>query len=419
MRSRRTSLWPGNNVWSPVYIDALICRDFDNDANSADLETRHYYQATDLFSVAAITDPSGAVAERYRYTPYGSVTVQNPDGSDKTGQASVLSAFGNTYLFTGRRADRETVWQDGGGGWQQGIMYFRTRLYEASRGCFLNRNPWSYSHIAIQFYDYADLCPTTLVEPFSGPTPPPPNPYDIPPGKYNLPDKPALTEGGKPVQEQLHIGQHKHYVEETGKRQFDHVHRYEVHVKPGENQGINPNTRDLGAREPKSSDYITVGRNINIGSTSIILPTAWSFQYAGTGSLAQGGVAALAVAGGIALGSGAGYLINEYLIDRPPGEESGVPCAATKLPGGRPSAANLTYMSQATSWSCERALAHAEVEAKSVCKGLPGNSCCGTCPSPLACKPSYSHIRFTEERGVGLFACRFTILYTCPCRCIK
>jgi hypothetical protein len=138
-------------VWSPVYIDALICRDFDNDANSADLETRHYYQASDLFSVTAITDPSGAVVERYRYTPYGSATVQNPDGSDKTGQASVLSAFGNAYLFTGRRADRETVWQDGGGNWHPGLMCFRNRMCDIGQGRFVGRDPLGYSE-ALSLY---------------------------------------------------------------------------------------------------------------------------------------------------------------------------------------------------------------------------------------------------------------------------
>jgi RHS repeat-associated protein len=65
--------------------------------------------------------------------------VQNPDGSDKIGQAAVLSAFGNAYLFTGRRADKETVWQDGDT-WRSGLLYFRMRYYDIMQGRFTARD---------------------------------------------------------------------------------------------------------------------------------------------------------------------------------------------------------------------------------------------------------------------------------------
>ena len=69
-------------VWSPVYVDAMIERDWDSDSNGS-LETRHYVQQDANWNVTALFDvTSGSVAERYVYDPYGNRT--DPDSSWST-----------------------------------------------------------------------------------------------------------------------------------------------------------------------------------------------------------------------------------------------------------------------------------------------------------------------------------------------
>ena len=60
-------------VWSPVYVDALIARDRDTDANGS-LDERLYAMQDANFNVTGVIDTSGTVQERYLYDPYGSVT---------------------------------------------------------------------------------------------------------------------------------------------------------------------------------------------------------------------------------------------------------------------------------------------------------------------------------------------------------
>ncbi len=63
-------------VWSPAYVDAMVLRDRDADANSGNgLEERLYAQHDANFNVTALVNTSGAVVERYVYDPYGAATV--------------------------------------------------------------------------------------------------------------------------------------------------------------------------------------------------------------------------------------------------------------------------------------------------------------------------------------------------------
>jgi RHS repeat-associated protein len=78
------------NVWSAVYIDAMVLRDRDSDANGT-LDERVYPLFDANFNVSSIIDDEGAVLERYRYEPYGDRVVLNADftpdtlaGSDST-----------------------------------------------------------------------------------------------------------------------------------------------------------------------------------------------------------------------------------------------------------------------------------------------------------------------------------------------
>jgi|GEM_PF-4500368 len=87
-----------------------------------------------IYSVMALSNQSGQLAERYGYTPYGKRRVVSPGGA-----TLAASAVGNQVGFTGRYHDAET-----------GLTYFRARYMDAELGRFVSRDPiemgdWSLS----------------------------------------------------------------------------------------------------------------------------------------------------------------------------------------------------------------------------------------------------------------------------------
>jgi RHS repeat-associated protein len=74
-------------VWSPVYIDAMVLRDRDTDANGT-LDERLWVQQDANFNVTALVDGTGAVVERYGYDPFGVRTVYDSGYSVRSGGSS-------------------------------------------------------------------------------------------------------------------------------------------------------------------------------------------------------------------------------------------------------------------------------------------------------------------------------------------
>jgi hypothetical protein len=100
-------------VWNPEYVDSLAFRYWDHDSSSSTASIYQYYLQDANYNVTAVTDNTGAVVERYAYSPYGEVTVLN-GASDYNSEGSDWSVdttgtdIKNVYLYTGRERDAET-----------------------------------------------------------------------------------------------------------------------------------------------------------------------------------------------------------------------------------------------------------------------------------------------------------------------
>jgi RHS repeat-associated protein len=134
-------------AWHPYYIDALAMRWYDADTNGTSVE--HYYLQDANFNVTAVTDNTGAVLERYAYTPYGKVIFLNPSFSEIS-----ASAIGNTHLYTGRERDPET-----------GLQLNRHRFYANHLGGWLTRDPIEYETDNWNQYVYVSSQATTGIDP--------------------------------------------------------------------------------------------------------------------------------------------------------------------------------------------------------------------------------------------------------------
>ncbi len=121
-------------------------------------ETHYYYHQNSLYSVAALTDATGAVVERYAYSAYGEPIFLDASANLLDPQASTV---GNPYLFTGRRLDEET-----------GLYYYRARMYDAELGRFVGRDPIGYRG-GINWYEYVGGTPLHYCDAlgFHGPNP--------------------------------------------------------------------------------------------------------------------------------------------------------------------------------------------------------------------------------------------------------
>ena len=100
---------------------------------------RFYPHANHLYSVAALTDSTGAVVERYSYNAYGKQTITGPSGGVRS-----RSSVGWDRGFTGYVADNETS-----------LLHARARQYSPTLGRFIGRN---------QFGELNPMRYTTVIE---------------------------------------------------------------------------------------------------------------------------------------------------------------------------------------------------------------------------------------------------------------
>ena len=143
-------------VWSPRYIDAPVLRIRDEGTDGQNIETLYYCNDANM-NVTALIDTSGAVVERYRYDPYGAVTVLNADYSDDEGNASDVD---NEILYCGYRHHPET-----------GLYHVRNRYHHPTLGRWITRDPKDATlpgggyHDGMNLYEYVRSSPIELTDP--------------------------------------------------------------------------------------------------------------------------------------------------------------------------------------------------------------------------------------------------------------
>ena len=101
------------------------------------------------YSVTAITNAAGSIAERYAYTAYGLPTILNASAT-----IIASSAISNRYTYTGREWDATL-----------GLHHFRARRMSPIAGRFLGRDPIGYLSKSALLYEYCGGCPIAFLDP--------------------------------------------------------------------------------------------------------------------------------------------------------------------------------------------------------------------------------------------------------------
>ena len=121
-------------------LDQLLVRE--------DQSGTHYPLSDGLNSTIALTDSSGTVTERYRYSAFGQIGVMNPDFSPKAGNTPLIA-----YTYTGREWEPEI-----------GNYFHRNRFYDPALGRWLSRDPIGEDG-GLNLYGYVLNNPINFVDP--------------------------------------------------------------------------------------------------------------------------------------------------------------------------------------------------------------------------------------------------------------
>jgi RHS repeat-associated protein len=134
-------------VWSPVYVDALILRDRDTNADGT-LDERLWAMQDANWNVVGLANGNGVVVERYAYDPYGAVTVMN--GSWMVGS----TAYGWRFYHQGKPLDTNS-----------GLYNTRRREDSPTLGRWTAIDPIRYNAGDTNLYRYENANPLSQVDP--------------------------------------------------------------------------------------------------------------------------------------------------------------------------------------------------------------------------------------------------------------
>jgi RHS repeat-associated protein len=135
-------------VWSPVYVDALVARDRDTDANGS-LDERLYALQDVSWNVVALVNTSGTVVERYLYDSFGGVTVLDGSWGSRSS-----SSYAWVYLWQGLRRDSST-----------GLYGARNRDVSSTLGRALESDPIGFDGGDVNLYRWEGNMPGTVTDP--------------------------------------------------------------------------------------------------------------------------------------------------------------------------------------------------------------------------------------------------------------
>ncbi len=137
-------------VWSPVYVDALVLRDRDADGNSGNgLEERLWVQQDANGNVTGLANGSATVVERDAYDAYGTATVLSASWATLS-----ASGYGWVYFHQGGRLDTAS-----------GLYDFRARDFSGTLGRWLEPDPLQFKAGDADLYRYIGNRATTLNDP--------------------------------------------------------------------------------------------------------------------------------------------------------------------------------------------------------------------------------------------------------------
>ncbi|OWK35000.1 Alkaline phosphatase [Fimbriiglobus ruber] len=141
------------NVWSPVYVNAMVDRDMDTSGTGLTATGSGYqrlWPAQDAnWNVMALVNGSGTVVERYTYSPYGVVSVLDGSYGSRNG-----SSYGWIVLFQGMAHD--TVSE---------MDYGRNRWYSETLGRWATTDPIKFRSKDDNFYRFVGNGPLVGLDP--------------------------------------------------------------------------------------------------------------------------------------------------------------------------------------------------------------------------------------------------------------
>ncbi|WP_439623362.1 RHS repeat-associated core domain-containing protein [Gemmata sp.] len=136
-------------VWSPVYVDALVLRDRDTDANGT-LDERLWVAQDANWNVTALIDGTGTVVERYAYDPFGVQTVYDASYAVRGAGSSYAWAYG----FQGFRYDATSRLNES-----------RFRWYSPTLGRWVSLDPIRFAAGDVNLYVFVGNGPISGLDP--------------------------------------------------------------------------------------------------------------------------------------------------------------------------------------------------------------------------------------------------------------